>query len=377
MQPEEFLVSLGAGESEIKELMKYNENVYDHSAAKGSNYPLADEPFVDVWEQYATEAADRGLFPVLKDRLVQFMFPIREGISTTELYRAATRRGITEDIPENYGLELACPEGLELVIHQTPAGRIPLLSTRSRADFVTLVQALARRNEPQAIPDSMGAVIIAGYNNWDRIHTYRKEWELNNTENVTEESWLAEFQRLIPQKEFYQDKFIILSDGPYSAVPAESLGLAEEEWRRLSLIIRREHECTHYFTRRMFSSMRNNLLDELIADYMGIVSAIGFFRADWFLRFVGLENYPQYRAGARLENYRGDPPLSDGAFKILQALVKLAAENLEAFDTRLTEETRTPERNAQILVSLCQLTLIDMASRKAELITSQSLALVD
>jgi len=179
----------------------------------------------------------------------------------------------------------------------------------------------------------MGAVIIAGYNNWDRIHTYRKEWELNNTENVTEESWLAEFQRLIPQKEFYQDKFIILSDGPYSAVPAESLGLAEEEWRRLSLIIRREHECTHYFTRRMFSSMRNNLLDELIADYMGIVSAIGFFRADWFLRFVGLENYPQYRAGARLENYRGDPPLSDGAFKILQALVKLAAENLEAFDT--------------------------------------------
>ncbi|MDT3702963.1 MAG: hypothetical protein ROZ36_07965 [Thermincola sp.] len=137
-----------------------------------------------------------------------------------------------------------------------------------------------------------------------------------------------------PQKELYQDKFIILSDGPYSAVPAESLGLSEEEWRRLSLIIRREHECTHYFTRRLFSAMRNNLLDELIADYMGIVSAVGSFRADWFLRFVGLEHYPQYRTGARLENYRGDPPLSDGAFKILWTLVKLAAERLEAYDSR-------------------------------------------
>ena len=33
--------------------------------------------------------------------------------------------------------------------------------------------------------------------------------------------------------------------------------------------------------------MRNNLLDELIADYTGMVGAIGRFRAGWFLRFAG------------------------------------------------------------------------------------------
>lgn len=365
MQSEDFLISLGANGTEVKELMQYNENVYDHSTITGNvGFPMPDELFAGAWEQYAAEAAARGVFHTLKDRLVQFKFPIREGISATESYRAATRRGDTDGIPEDTGLELELPDGLELVLHQTPAGRIPLLVTRSRADFVTMVQALTRRNEPQAVPDSMGAVIIAGYNNWDRIHTYRREWAKKNPENLIEESWQAEFQRLIPQKELYQDKFIILSDGPYSAVPAESLGLTEEEWRRLSLIIRREHECTHYFTRRFFSAMRNNLLDELIADYMGIVSAVGCYRADWFLRFVGLENYPQYRAGARLENYRSDPPLSDGAFKILQALVKLAAENLENYDSRFGKEVRTPEQKVQILVGLSRLTLIEIASAK-------------
>lgn len=68
------------------------------------------------------------------------------------------------------------------------------------------------------------------------------------------------------------------------------MNLSQAEWRRLSITIRLEHECTHYFTYRVLGSMRNNLLDELIADYQGIVSAIGKYRADWFLRFMGLES---------------------------------------------------------------------------------------
>ena len=88
-------------------------------------------------------------------------------------------------------------------------------------------------------------------------------------------------------------------------MPAADLGLAEAEWREMSLVIRREHECAHYFTRRLFGSMRNNLLDELIADYAGLVAATGRFRADWFLRFIGLEEFPRYRPGGRLDLYRG------------------------------------------------------------------------
>ena len=51
---------------------------------------------------------------------------------------------------------------------------------------------------------------------------------------------------------------------------AADLGLARRPGARLSLVIRRDHECAHYLTRRLFGSMRNNLLDELIADYAGL-----------------------------------------------------------------------------------------------------------
>jgi hypothetical protein len=61
--------------------------------------------------------------------------------------------------------------------------------------------------------------------------------------------------------------------------------------------------------------------------------AVGPYRADWFLRFVGLESFPAYREGGRLQNYRGAPPLSEGAFRALQGLVKDAAENLGRLDS--------------------------------------------
>ena len=68
-----------------------------------------------------------------------------------------------------------------------------------------------------------------------------------------ETDWAEEFKQLIHRKELYQDRFIILSDGFYSNIPASEIGLSESEWRRLSLTIRLEHECTHYFTRRIFN----------------------------------------------------------------------------------------------------------------------------
>jgi hypothetical protein len=127
-------------------------------------------------------------------------------------------------------------------------------------------------------------------------------------------------------------------------VPADALALSDAEWRAHSATIRLEHECAHYFTRRVLGSMRNTLLDELLADYAGIVGAAGRYRADWFLRFVGLEAPHAYRAGGRLENYRGTPPLSDDAFRVLQSMVRAAASNLETFDaaTRATSRRMVP-----------------------------------
>ncbi|HSU84340.1 MAG TPA: hypothetical protein VLR69_18120, partial [Thermoanaerobaculia bacterium] len=178
-------------------------------------------------------------------------------------------------------------------------------------------------------------------------------------------TWGEEFQRLQAQRELYQDRFILLSDGPYSAVPASELGLDETEWRQISLVLRRDHECAHYLTRRLFGSMRNNLLDELIADYTGMVGATGRFRAGWFLRFVGLEDFPRYRPGGRLDLYRGKPALSDGAFRVLQALVKRAAENLERFDAGLPPGPRGPEETALLIAALASLRLEELAAEDA------------
>ena len=119
---------------------------------------------------------------------------------------------------------------------------------------------------------------------------------------------------------------------------------------------------SHYFTRRVFGSMPNNMLDELIADYQGIVAANGGrYRADWFLRFIGLESFSDYREGRRLQNYRGQPPLSEGAFKILQILVKDAAENLEKFNIQHQIELNNSEDQQNLLANLMVIILLELA----------------
>ena len=169
----------------------------------------------------------------------------------------------------------------------------------------------------------------------------------------------------MPHKELYQDRFLILSDGPYSNVSAGEIGLTEQEWRRTSTTIRLEHECTHYFTLRVFGSMRNNLLDELIADYAGI-TAVGPYRADWFLRFMGLEFFPAYREGGRLQNYRGEPPLSESAFRALQRLVRDAAENLGRLDLDPAYQPgREPEDRAATLLAMTSFRLEELAVPEA------------
>jgi hypothetical protein len=104
------------------------------------------------------------------------------------------------------------------------------------------------------------------------------------------------------------------------------------------------------------------MIDELIADYRGIVAALGYYRSDWFLHFIGLESFPAYRKGGRLENYRGEPVLSDSAFKILQILVKKAAENLDRFDKQFCQMQRTPLQQVSAIVTLTALTLEELAN---------------
>ncbi|HEY6349437.1 MAG TPA: hypothetical protein VI636_08525 [Candidatus Angelobacter sp.] len=366
------LASLGAGTEVAEEVLRYNENHFDHAAIAGSRFPLDDESFVATWRQYARETEETGDITPLAKYLVQLQFPIEARMSETANYIAATRRGLKmEGMKLGLGLPLREPRRCRLGIHPTAAGSMPLLLTGNREDFVSLVQAFTHRNEPHPVPDSMGACMVAGYNNWHRIAVLRDHFQVSRSANA---SWAEEFQRIKAQKELYQDRFIILSTGPYSAVRASALGLGHQEWLELSAVIRREHECTHYFTQRLFSSMRNSLLDELIADYMGISVATGRFRADWLLRFFGLESFPKYREDGRLQNYRGAPPLSGHAFALLQKLVVAAATNLEDFDRCHVPEFQHSRLGPALLKTLTRLTVEELACNKTQEMLGDSFA---
>ncbi|MEM8929590.1 MAG: hypothetical protein AAGE94_00345 [Acidobacteriota bacterium] len=366
----------GAKGAEIDELLAYNENHFDLGAlGPDTVFPLPDEPFVECWQTWAEEAEGEGAFPVLRRYLPQFAFPIVEGVSQWPSYRKATLQGADPSaLDEATGLVVEDPSAIRLELYSSLAGRVPVLALRGRSAFVAMVRALGKRNEPVEIPDSMGALMIAGFNNWHRIHGLRTRFLATPEDEREHPSWREAFAAIRPQKALYQDRFMLLSDGPYSAVPAGDLGLSEADWREKSLIIRRDHECAHYFTRRLFGSMRNNLHDELIADYAGIVAAEGCYRADWFLRFVGLESFPDYRPGGRLDLYRGDPALSDGAFRALHVLVVRAAEHLERFDHAELGDDRTPHRQALALATLAGLRLDELASPEGAELLSRSLA---
>jgi hypothetical protein len=358
----EALRECGAPPGALDELLAYTESPFDPARLDSISLPLADEPHLDAWAEYEREARDRGIFPTLARRLVQLRFPIEEGISQTDAYRAATRRGVFPP-GEEAGFALDSPERLELVLHPTLAGHVPVLTAGSRPDFVRLVRACSSRNEPERVPDSMGACIVNGLNNWDRVARYRQRLEADRGGPFDEAAWSEAFRGLVPQKPLYQDRFIILSREPYSAVPASAIGRDDAEWRALSVVIRREHECTHYFTLRAFGVMRNNLLDELIADFAGLAGAFGRYDAGLALRFLGLEDFPRYRAGGRFENYLGTPPLSAAAADTLKAVVVRAARNLEAFTAPM--DLSTASASARLVVALAGLTLEELAGSDA------------
>ena len=360
------LSELGASGQEQEELLGYNQNLFWKEPANlPTSFPLPSEPHVEVWKGYLEDSKGMDLFRVLQSKIVQLQFPIIEGTSRSEDYLAATRRGVwPQERSAHEKLTLESPGELKLVIHQTPAGEIPVLIPGTRGDFIRLLQSLTERNEPVLVPDSMGACMIAGFNNWDRIRAYQKEWEAGQ-KGHTDTAWKEEFRRLIPKKELYQDRFMVLSDNPYSNVPAEQLGLDENEWKKLSLLIRLEHESTHYFTKRVFQSMQNLFHDELIADFMGIRAASGSYRADWFLNFMGLGQPTGYCEGGRLQNYRGNPPLSDGAFGVLCDLARSATANLERFDAECGGKMNGFEGKAAAMMTLCRFTVEELASKNA------------
>jgi len=319
------------------------------------------EAHIPTWMSYQQQAADNSIFAVLQHSLPQFWFPVEEGVSQQERYADATRRGwrMPEEDRSN-GLRLTDPDSLKLMMYESLAGTLPVLIAANRADFERLMQAFTCRSEPKDIPASMGACMLAGFNNWNRIHRLRYEWEQKAAPFNSDPLWRKEFKKILPQKSLYQDRFMVLSRGAYSAVPASAFNLTDTEWKAISLALRLEHECTHFFTKRMFQSMENHLYDEIIADFMGITGATGHYRSGWALYFLGLENYPDYRTGGRLQNYfpiEGNTPQQ---FQNICWIVKSAIDQLEAFYKELPPQKFSRAGRCAMLMALSETPLVKL-----------------
>lgn len=353
----------GAGamtEALLDELLAYDVPLLPEEAARKAAIPTRDEAHLAAWSAYLSDARRGGVVASLRRRFPQLRFPVREGISATESYRAATRQGIfpEEGDPEATGLPLVRPDLVSLTLHPTLAGRFPVLVASERADFESLVRAFSARNEPVPVPPSMGACLVKGFNNWDRLNAYRRSWEAEHPEA----DWDTEWPAVVARKELYEDRFVILSSGPYSGVPAGDAGYPEKEWLELSLRIRRDHEATHYLTLRAAGATRNNLLDEVLADWVGLLRTFGRYDPRLALLFFGLDRFPAYRSGARLENYRGRPPLSDAAFEIVKRLVHGAVTNLAALDAEAPDRARDGPALARRVLVLAALGLAGLAA---------------
>lgn len=405
---------IDVSEEVLEELSSYLESPYitdekgEMRNLSSLTLPLEDEPHIERWSFYLDESVHSGIpaIRVLSRYIPQLRYPVEEGISNNIAYKISVRKGnfSSDDCETDQGVEYSDlnhlsfnnAAGINLSVEQTPSGKLPVIQTSDREDFITLVRVFTGRNEPVNVPDSMGACMIKGFNNWDRIHQLKadfiKKWQdkAENTdefENISqsetvgesgkkdqakiqedvERAWKFHFTTTVkPDKTLYQDTFMLVSDGPYSAVSAEEAGLTDVEWREKSIIIRREHELTHYFARRVYGTMRNNALDEIIGDLTGTCAAFGFADRDLMLAFLGLKSFPPFTHGGRLANYLGDPPLSAKSFEVLCYIVCNAVDNFSSIfkssDSGSGNFTTDITLMSDVLKKLFSFSLVDMAS---------------
>lgn len=310
----------------------------------------------EYWENYLNQSKEEK-FDILSKFYPQLCFPIKDGINKTQPYIDAVLKGKTDSELKS-GLPLNYSEKIDIRIYESISGKIPVVIIPDNEDFITVIQALLHKNHPSAIPLSMGASLVNGINNWSRIYDLKKDFLKNNFFS----SWNSEFSKnILPNSALYKDKLIILSTKPYSNVSANKLGISEKDWNIFSLSIRLEHECTHLYTLKVYGCASNNLHDELIADYIGITKAYGSYNKVWMLHFMGLEEYPEYRLGARLENYLPRSEFSEKDFKTFITCIKNAIENISVFDTILGK-IKSPADHIYRIQSLCETDLIQLSA---------------
>ena len=242
-----------------------------------------------------------------------FLKPWESIIFNADMFGAADT--INKKVCPDRPVEFSSPGSVEIKMYSSFAGKIPIIYARDTEDFEKLVTNIAYKGiRPERI-GSTGASFVHGKTT----------------------------------------RFIILSAKPYSNVPASELGLDEDDWAEKSMILRRGHECTHYFTKQTFGITNNILHDEIMADFIGMYEAFGFYRAEWFLRFMGI--IPG--SGSRLGFYTKD--LSPDVCGAVSEILETAAYGLEEWSG---SEGFKALSTAERIKVICRKGLAGMTARK-------------
>ena len=142
---------------------------------------------------------------------------------------------------------------MKIEFKQTLGGRLPIISTANHDDFCQMVAILTAR-EAKKYPLTVNAFTIP-----------------------------------CRAEKIYRHRVILLNAAPYSNISAKKIGLSVEEWLKKSYLIRLRHESAHYETLRLLGGMKNHALDEILADCLGQMAALGEFSANKQRIFFGLE----------------------------------------------------------------------------------------
>ena len=226
--------------------------------------PLPPDAIELWWRRWLLATAKDNQWQALRAELPQLLVPPQPLARLSDRYQRLVLRG---ESPQPKDLEVAPrlrdPKGFSITIANHPCGAKPVLSVSDHDDFVLIMRCLAHRCEPIPVQGTVHAQAVAGLIHWGLIR------ELDVKDRC---------------------QILILHRAPYSSLSASSIPgrPSLDQWIKQSQIWRLEHELAHIACRKLVGEMRINLFDELLADAIGMKTALGHFQAELFRQGLGL-----------------------------------------------------------------------------------------
>ncbi|MDR1515765.1 MAG: hypothetical protein LBS45_08720 [Synergistaceae bacterium] len=201
--------------------------------------------------------------------------------------------------------------GCEAWLEGTPAGRIPVIYTTSRENFLRALRFLNPGASTLDVPDSVNAFTINSRSEEAPGH-----------------------------------RVILLNEAGYGGVSWKETGMTEDEWIEKSMTLRLRHEACHYFSLRVLGGMKNHALDEMAADCAGQLAVLGTFSAALQKRFFGISE-GSVLPGGRFSFYMKN--LRDDAAREVIGAVEAALSSMESYLARRPDMAAEPNRALLIM----------------------------